>query len=957
MSDTDFLKKVQPLTGLTVIFGVKPDKTKRITRYAETEEEIQNAIDFFRKKGWNIYFGASKFATANSREAENVQTIKAIWLDVDCNKPNDPQTGEPHKGGYATREEGQAALDAFVAKYNLPTPLTVNSGNGIHAYWLLTEDVDRFAWRPVVDALKALCQSEGFRVDPSVMEEARIMRVPGTLNHKSDPPMPVQIVNDQTTPISLEDFAAKVGGKVGAPGKPSIFGKGPSRGATKLGKALAADTYAPSDFSRVLEKCAQMRHCVDNRATLSEPLWRSALSIAIRTTTPEAAVIAVSEGWTSERGDTEYDYEDAMEKADKTPGPHTCAQFDSLNPGGCDACPFAKKVTSPITLGEIAFLAGATARTQPLTPHIAIPPLPPGYYRHETEGGIWKMSGDPEKKDDLVYDDDLYAVQLLYGTKSAAYTFTLRLHLPHDPVRELSLTNASLADPGKLKELLYAGGLVFKDDKHFRAVKKYLDDFIYHMQRRGGATPMYEQFGWSDEDEKFVLGDQTFTTEPDTDATGKSILKTVVTYSPPSQMTRPFAEAMHTCGSMDKWKEVASIYGQPGMEGHGFAFLTSFGSPMYKFLGQNGAVINLVSPESGVGKTTTLKLVNSVYGHPDKLMSGPDDTYNARIAKLGIFNNLPFTADELTRMLPEDLSKMLYSMSQGRGKDRMSQSNNHLRENNTTWQTLSLCSSNSSFASKLQSIKNNPDGELMRLLEFHIERGDMTINPVNKRLIDVTLPENYGWAGPMFISFILRNRPKAIALLKQVQDDLIDKLNVEQHERFWVSTVAANLTGGIIAGDKMQMLIGWDMPRIREWACENFIDMRKDRKLAINTPENVLGGFLLRYYSSIVVDNGKAANTSPALISMTGSNNEPVMRIEPNNKLMFVHKKKFIDYCVENGVDHKSTVRELTKISVVVKDDYNKRLVSGLSGVKTMVLDFAHPTFGSLPPLPNAVGT
>lgn len=298
---------------------------------------------------------------------------------------------------------------------------------------------------------------------------------------------------------------------------------------------------------------------------------------------------------------------------------------------------------------------------------------------------------------------------------------------------------------------------------------------------------------------------------------------------------------MHSAGTLSEWKRVFAIYGEPGMEGHAFAALTGFGAPLYKFLGQNGAVIHLISPDSGTGKTTTLHMVNSIYGNPKKLLSTPDDTYNARVAKLGIMNNLPFCADEMTNMLPEDVSRLLYSMSQGRGKDRMQGASNTLRENNTTWQTISLCSSNSSFSEKLQSIKSNPDGELMRLLEFYIEKRDMNVNQLNKALIDKVLLENYGHAGPIYISYLVRNQRRAAVAVNAMQDELIAELNVEQHERFWVSTVAANLTGGFIAGSKLNLLDGWDMPRIRDWALSNFRGCDKSARCLLETPKVSLG--------------------------------------------------------------------------------------------------------------------
>jgi hypothetical protein len=422
-------------------------------------------------------------------------------------------------------------------------------------------------------------------------------------------------------------------------------------------------------------------------------------------------------------------------------------------------------------------------------------------------------------------------------------------------------------------------------------------------------------------------------------------------------MTRPFADMLHRAGTYEEWQKVFAIYGEAGMEGHAFGAMTGFGAPLFKFSGQNGAVINLYHQDSGTGKTTTLMLANSIYGHPKSLLSTPDDTYNARIAKLGIYNNLCFTADEMTNTPAEDLSRLLYSMSQGRGKDRMSQSNNQLRENSTTWQTISLCSANNSFAAKMQAIKDNPDGELMRLLEFDLGKEDMRIIPEHKRLIDETLLNNYGWAGPKYISFILRNKPQAIHLLKETQDDLIKKLNAKQHERFWVSAVASNLTGGIIAGEKLGMLIGWNLSRIREWALDHFIGMRKDRALSVKTPEDTLGEFLIQYIGTLLVDSGNAALGKP-LIPLVNANMKVVLRYEEKTKKLFAVRKYFLAYCHENSIDPKSTLEALAKREILTNSIDRKRMTTGCGfptpGVPALEFDYTHPIISGIVPIPNA---
>ena len=109
---------------------------------------------------------------------------------------------------------------------------------------------------------------------------------------------------------------------------------------------------------------------------------------------------------------------------------------------------------------------------------------------------------------------------------------------------------------------------------------------------------MRTQFGWADNNSKFIIGDKEISVDGSY-------------HSPPSALTDDLAQHMVPTGTMEKWKEVFSLYGKPGLEPHAFAALTAFGSPLFKFVGQNGAILNLIHPSSGTGKSTILYMVNN----------------------------------------------------------------------------------------------------------------------------------------------------------------------------------------------------------------------------------------------------------------------------------------------------------------------------------------------------------
>ena len=82
---------------------------------------------------------------------------------------------------------------------------------------------------------------------------------------------------------------------------------------------------------------------------------------------------------------------------------------------------------------------------------------------------------------------------------------------------------------------------------------------------------------------------------------------------------------------------------------------------------QKGEFVFLVGL-SGSGKSTTLYMANSIFGHPRELGSIWKDTFNAKMQRLGVMNNMPNTIDEITNMPPREFSDLAYGISQGRGK-------------------------------------------------------------------------------------------------------------------------------------------------------------------------------------------------------------------------------------------------------------------------------------------------
>ena len=678
----DLLDAVLPQQGRYCVFGYGkyPDQ-----RFVETREEVEEIAKEFAANGVDAYFGCAKFGPLPTRTHENALFFRALWMDIDCG----PTKGVPDdKGrikGYLDQSIGLQEFQRFCIAVGLPKPILVNSGNGIHAYWLLQETITRREWEPLSQRLRELCTEHGLIVDASVFEASRVLRIPGTFNFKDrENPKPVEVWHEESPRIGYADLKELLGAPEPQEGTPDFI----PRTMSPMMEALMGNKV--KRFKTIMMKsaqgegCAQLMHCYQHQADLEEPLWRSALSIAAFCVDADSAAHKMS---SQHPGYDPAQVEDKVQKLREKGGPHHCTTFDKLNPGVCTGCQHQGKIRSPIMLGVEIEEADADDNEFILDDGLGnqttyqIPEYPFPFFRG-AKGGIYKRATEEEDEPALVYEHDFYVVKRMRDPE-AGETALFRLHLPHDGVMEFTIPTSSITAKDELRKTLAQYGVV-AHTKQYENLAQYVITFVKNLQYVRKAEQMRTQFGWTDGDSKFILGD-------------REITKDGVFYSPPSLTTKDVAEKLHPKGDMDKWKEVFNLYARVGMEPHAFAALTAFGSPLLKFTGLEGAIINVIHPESGTGKTTVLHMCNSVSGMPKELTSMFKDTFNAKIHRLGVMNNLANTIDEITNMSGLEFSDLAYSISQGRGKEKMKGSTNELRVNNTKWQGITVCSSNASF--------------------------------------------------------------------------------------------------------------------------------------------------------------------------------------------------------------------------------------------------------------------
>lgn len=123
--------------------------------------------------------------------ASDATVFVAAWADIDV-------AGDGHKGtGLAPSHD---AVVEVLDGMRCPPTLIINSGGGIHAWWLLDkpvvlkDDDQREKARLFVAGIQdAVRKAGGWTVD-ATQDLARVLRLPGTLNHKLDDPRPVEMI-------------------------------------------------------------------------------------------------------------------------------------------------------------------------------------------------------------------------------------------------------------------------------------------------------------------------------------------------------------------------------------------------------------------------------------------------------------------------------------------------------------------------------------------------------------------------------------------------------------------------------------------------------------------------------------------------------------------------------------------------------------------------------------------
>jgi P4 family phage/plasmid primase-like protien len=157
-------------------------------RFVSTRDltDVSKFLAKWDKPERGLFFCVGTLKPGTKREKANVAEIAFLHADIDF------------KGII----DSPADVERKLPLLRLPPSIVVRSGNGIHAYWLLTEASTEFD--RIEDALRLLADTVGG--DMAVCEVSRLMRLPGSHNTKFGEFKPVDIIGVSDRRYELDDI-------------------------------------------------------------------------------------------------------------------------------------------------------------------------------------------------------------------------------------------------------------------------------------------------------------------------------------------------------------------------------------------------------------------------------------------------------------------------------------------------------------------------------------------------------------------------------------------------------------------------------------------------------------------------------------------------------------------------------------------------------------------------------
>jgi hypothetical protein len=926
----DFLRLVLPWDGAS--YGNlhwTTDKLNPVTgkpywggRANTTPEELQGNLSWAMQQAStrDIYFCLSSQAVAEEKQSkfgrkftvphrsqQNAVRLRSVWIDVDV-KP----------GAYEDRTQAVQAVAAFYKAVDLPPPSAVvaSGSGGLHVYWAFVEALAPAAWQVLANALANATQAKGLHCDTQcTVDSARILRVPGTRNYKSDPPNPVELLV-MGAPVlydamerALEPFKGVIPPTSQVAALPPRTG--PAGANDDLGGGIESIKLRLSD---VVRGCPFIADAVAGGGDgYSEPLWTQTVYLSMFLHEGREAAHLMSKGdprYTPEGVDAKFDEQVAKRRL-KNMGWTSCAKIAQLGCTQCAVCPNRAAGKSPLSFG--------LPQLPTFTPDL----LPDGYVRADS-GAICKQVMDedgmpvsviicPYPMDDPWLQDNPWTLHFTSRTSTGRKA-------------NVSVALEQIATKDGCVKVFAKQGLMLPESR-VKLVREFLVSWIQKLQENKEAVVSSTPFGWSvvnGKIEGFTYG-------------GTVLMKGGAERQ--AAIPDPVIESQYMPrGELTPWVEAAKVVTdqkRPALEA---ILAVAFGGPLVRFTGEPGALLHAYSPESGIGKTTVMRIAQAVWGDPYRAMQSLNDTTNSVLNKIGMLRELPIFWDEIKS--EEDTKRfalLAFQLTEGREKLRMGRDLT-IREAGS-WQTILCSASNASVLDAVTANTKGTNAGIYRVIEFKVPPGGRVADASVARRVQL-LRDNFGHPGLVYAKYLGENYEQVAKEVATFQDKITRLLQGQQDERFWFVLITCVVMGAHYA-NKLG-LTEFDIPTLRDHMINSLKVMRGEIKdsthVDLTKAESVVT-VLAQYLTAmdarhtlrtnrVNVSRGKPAVGVFKIESDCARLDGIYVQIGREDGIMRISSTHFSNWCEEHGYSRNAMIKTL-------REHYGVKYTNGVLGSGT----------------------
>lgn len=881
-----------------------------------TAEAAKRSIWLDEKEEGNVYYAMASYKEAEytdskgkrrRRTQDNVDQLKCFWIDMDCKgKGTD----------YANQRDALLDIKRFCDTTNTPLPtLTINSGYGIHAYWVLDNAIGSDEWTATATRWRSTLDAHGIKHDPScTTDSARILRPVETMNRKAGKdPQEVRLIGSVRSTITLEAFSSRL---LGCSSGALPLSTSPFAGADlSLNDAATASVeYDASSIKEIVKECSLIKAVGHVGGNVSEPLWHKTLGVVRFTTEGDWAIHVFSKGHPS------YTPEDTEAKsaawnADGPPSCEVLRRESTLEmPEHCRSCKHFGSIKGPIQLGRSKVMMVETVKVLTQAGIVekaveigALPPSMHGKFKWESDK-LWRNLVDKDKSKAAGEDvfewqpfcDFLLFPSSYYNDADEKQQTVWTLREREGCFKEFQLTGGAVGSGGQamFKEL-GERGVTASTPGSKPHMEAYITAWANEIKRSSSCVETFLRFGWHDEE--FLLGTTMY--QPD------GATREVRVSKDASRMTKYLTPT----GDLERWKAlVAEAYNHANMEQYQFIMGAGFGSILMPFMNVGGGtVLSAVSYTTGQGKTTAMRNAFGIYGCPDEntpvTLSRSSVTHKGVFAIAGLLHNLPVILDETTNIDGKELSDIVYTWSQGQPRIRLVGSG-ELAAVGFGWSGVMLSSSNKPMTGIIAGAKPGADAELARLIEFDCS----STKKLTKDKADPVFSElrqHYGVAGPVFIQWVVENTAEVKKMLADTQRMLDAKLGFSGENRFWSAGYTVAIVGLVIA--KRLGLVQFDLKGVVSWVEHHVNAMRSEISDNVSTPNELFGRMLNEVSQGILVTDIEGGRGS--------GGKEPYIIKEPKGQytgrailqtgIAYLSRPAVHNWCNEKQVDMKAIMQ------------------------------------------------